>query len=58
VRFYEVVTIRKKKPDATAPSFSLKGGIATARPGGVQAQSPSEASVVVSVAAMDETNGQ
>jgi hypothetical protein len=58
VRFYEVVTVRKKKPDETAPSFSLKGGIATAKPGGVPgAVAEAKASVVVSVAAMDETNG-
>ena len=57
-RFYEVVTIRKKKPDETAPSFSLKGGIATANPGGVPgAVAEAKASVVVSVAAIDETNG-
>ena len=57
-RFYEVVTIRKKKPDETAPSFSLKGGIATARPGGVPgAVAEAKASVVVSVTAIDETNG-
>ena len=57
-RFYEVVTIRKKKPNETAPSFSLKGGIATARPGGVPgAVAEAKASVVVSVTAIDETNG-
>jgi hypothetical protein len=57
-RFYEVVTIRKKKPDETAPSFSLKGGIATAKPGRVPgAVAEAKASVVVSVTAIDETNG-
>jgi hypothetical protein len=57
-RFYEVVTIRKKKPDETVPSFSLKGGIATAKPGGVPgAVAEAKASVVVSVTAIDETNG-
>jgi hypothetical protein len=57
-RFYEVVTIRKKKPDEAAPSFSLNGGIATAKPGGVPgAVAEAKASVVVSVAAIDETNG-
>ena len=57
-RFYEVVTISKKKPDEAAPSFSLNGGIATAKPGGVPgAVAEAKASVVVSVAAIDETNG-
>jgi hypothetical protein len=57
-RFYEVVTIRKKKPDETAPGFSLKGGIATANPGGVPGVvAEAKASVVVSVTAIDETNG-
>jgi len=57
-RFYEVVTIRKKKPDETAPSFSLKGGIATASPGRLpSAVAEAKASVVVSVTAIDQTNG-
>src|SRR5215472_5034889 len=34
-RYYEVVTIRKKKPGESVPSASLKDGLATARPGGV-----------------------
>jgi hypothetical protein len=41
-----------------APSFSLKGGIATAKPGGVPgAVAEAKASVVVSVTAIDDTNG-
>ena len=57
-RFYEVATIRKKKPDETAPSFSLKGGIATASPGKLPgAVAEAKASLVVSVTAIDETNG-
>ena len=43
--FYEVVTIRKKKPGETVPSASLKEGIATAQPGQVPAQSPNSGRV-------------
>jgi hypothetical protein len=57
-RFYEVVTVRKKKPDEVVPSASLKEGIATAKPGGVPgAVAEQQASVLVSVAAIDEANG-
>ena len=57
-RFYEVVTIRKKKSDEVVPSASLKEGIATAKPGGVPgAVAEQQASVLVSVAAIDEANG-
>jgi len=57
-RFYEVVTIRKKKHDETVPSASLKEGIATAQPGGVPgAVAEQQASLLVSVVAIDEANG-
>jgi hypothetical protein len=57
-RFYEVVTIRKKKPDETVPSASLKEGIATAQPGGVPgAVAEQQASLLVSVVAIDEATG-
>ena len=57
-RFYEVVTIRKKKPDEAVPASSLKEGIATAKPGGVPgAVAEQHASLLVSVAAIDEANG-
>ena len=57
-RFYEVVTIRKKRPDEIVPSTSLKEGIATAKPGGTPgAVAEQQASVLVSVAAIDEANG-
>jgi hypothetical protein len=57
-RFYEVVTIRKKKPDETVPTASLKEGIATAKPGGVPgAVAEAKASILVSVAAIDEAKG-
>ena len=57
-RFYEVVTVRKKKPDENIPSVSLKGGVATATPGGVPgAVAEAKARVVVSVTAIDEAKG-
>lgn len=57
-RFYEVVTIRKKKLGEVVPSASLKEGIATAKPGGVPgAVAEQQASLLVSVAAIDEANG-
>ena len=57
-RFYEVVTVRKKKPDENIPSVSLKGGVATATPGGAPgAVAEAKASVVVSVVAIDEAKG-
>jgi hypothetical protein len=57
-RFYEVVTIRKKKPGESVPSASLKEGIATARPGEVPgAIVARQLSLTVSVAAIDKANG-
>ena len=56
--FYEVVTIRKKKPGETVPSASLKEGIATAQPGQVPgAVAGQRASFLVTVDAIDEANG-
>jgi hypothetical protein len=58
VRYYEVVTIRKKKPGENVPSASLTGGITTARPGGVPgATRELHVSFLVSVDAIDEANG-
>jgi hypothetical protein len=57
-RFYEVVTIRKKRPGEVVPSASLKEGVATAKLGGLPgAVGEQQASVLVSVAAIDEANG-
>ena len=57
-RFYEVVTIRKKKPGETVPIASLQGGIATARPGGVPgAVAEQQGSLLVTVEAIDEAKG-
>ena len=56
--YYEVVTIRKKKPGESVPSASLKGGIATARPGAVPgAVSEVHIRLLVTVDAIDEANG-
>jgi hypothetical protein len=56
--FYEVVTIRKKRPDETVRSASLKEGVATANAGQVPgAVAGQQASVLVTVVAIDEANG-
>ena len=58
LRFYEVVTIRKKKPGEVVPSASLKEGIATAKPGAVPgAIAEQKVSLLVSVTAIDEAHG-
>jgi hypothetical protein len=58
VRYYEVVTIRKKRPNETVPGASLKEGIATAQPGEVPgAVIGRKLSLLVSVDAIDEANG-
>ncbi len=56
--FYEIVTIRKKKPGEVVPSASLKEGIVTAKPG----ETPGGAAgrkmqLVVSVVEIDTANG-
>jgi len=56
--FYEIVTIRKKKPGEVVPSASLKEGIVTAKPG----ETPGAAvgrkmQLVVSVVEIDAANG-
>jgi hypothetical protein len=57
-RYYEVVTIRKKRPGESVPAASLKGGIATAKPGGTPgAVGEIHAQVLVTVDAIDEANG-
>jgi hypothetical protein len=57
-RFYEVVTIRKKRPGETVPGALLKEGIATAQPGEVpNAVAGQQARVLVAVVAIDEANG-
>jgi hypothetical protein len=57
-RYYEVITIRKKKPGESVPSASLKEGITTARPGGVPGGTRElHVSLLVTVDAIDEANG-
>ena len=57
-RYYEVITIRKKKPGENVQSASLSGGIATARPGGVPgAAGELHITLLVSVEAIDQANG-
>lgn len=57
-RFYEVVTIRKKKPGEMVPSASIKQGIATAQPGQVPgAMVARQLQLVVSVVAIDKQHG-
>jgi hypothetical protein len=58
IRYYEVVSIRKKKPGEEVPSLSLKQGLLTAQPGGTPgAVAEQHASVVVTVVDVDPTNG-
>jgi hypothetical protein len=57
-RYYEVVTIRKKKPGESVPNASLKGGIATAKPGGRPgAVREMHLTLLVTVDAIDEAKG-
>ncbi len=57
-RYYELVTVRKKKPGESVPAASLKGGIATAQPGGRPgAVGQMHVTLLVTVDAIDEANG-
>ena len=57
-RFYEVTTIRKKKPGENVQSGSLSQGIWTTNPLGVPGGSRAvEATLLVTVEAIDEANG-
>lgn len=56
--FYEIITIRKKKPGESVPSASLASGIATAKPGEVPGGSHAvQVTLLVTVDAIDEANG-
>ena len=58
VRYYEVVSVRKKKPDESLPSLSVNGGVVTAKPGAVPgAVAEEHLKAVVSVVQVDEANG-
>jgi hypothetical protein len=57
-RFYEVVTIRKKRPGEKIESVSLSGGIWPTNPLGVPGGSRAvQTTVLVAVDAIDEANG-
>lgn len=58
IRYYEVVSIRKKKPGEEIPSISVKDGIVTAKPGGpAGAVASQNAKVLVTVDSVDLANG-
>jgi hypothetical protein len=57
-RFYEVAVIRKKEPNESIPSASVKEGIATAVLGGVPGGAVTgQVSIVVTVVAIDQAAG-
>jgi Cu/Ag efflux protein CusF len=57
VRYYEVVSVRKKKPGEEVPAVSLTEGIATAQSGTPGAVAEQRASVLVTVTEVDPENG-
>jgi hypothetical protein len=57
VRYYEVVTIRKKKPGEQIPAASLSEGIATAKSGTPGAVAREQARLLVTVTEVDPENG-
>jgi len=58
VRYYEVVSVRKKKPGESLPSLSVTGGVVTAKAGGVPgAVADEHLKAVVSVVQVDKANG-
>jgi len=58
VRYYEVVSVRKKKPGESLPSLSVNGGVVTAKPGAVPgAVAEEHLKAVVSVVQVDQANG-
>ncbi len=58
VRYYEAVTVRKKKAGESLPALSLSGGVVTAKAGGVPgAVAEEHLKAVVSVVQVDKANG-
>jgi len=58
VRYYEVVSVRKKKPGETLPSLSVTGGVVTAQAGGLPgAVAEEHLNAVVSVVQVDKASG-
>jgi hypothetical protein len=57
-RFYEVVTVRKRKPGESIPPASVSHGVWTANPGGVVRGSRTHLiKIAVTVDAIDQANG-
>ena len=58
VRYYEVVSVRKKKPGESLPSLSVTGGVVTAKAGGHPgAVAEEHLKAVVSVVDVDSASG-
>jgi hypothetical protein len=58
VRYYEVVSVRKKKPGETLLSLSVSGGVVTAKAGGPpDAVAEEHLNAVVSVVQVDKASG-
>ena len=58
VRYYEVITVRKKNPEESLPSLSVNGGVVTAKPGAAPgAVAEEHLKAVVSVVQVDKANG-
>jgi hypothetical protein len=57
VHYFEVVSVRKKKPGETIPAVSLNEGIATAKSGTPGAVAGQSTSVLVTVEEVDQANG-
>jgi hypothetical protein len=58
VRYYEAISVRKKKAGESLPALSVTGGVVTARAGGVPgAVADEHLKAVVSVVQVDKANG-
>ena len=58
VHYYEVVSVREKKPGESLPSLSVTGGVVTAKAGGLPgAVAEEHMKAVVSVTQVDKANG-
>jgi hypothetical protein len=58
VRYYEVVSVRKKKAGESLPALSVKGGVVTAKAGGAPgAVAEEHVNAVVSVVQVDKAAG-
>jgi hypothetical protein len=58
VRYYEVISVRKKNPGESLPSLAVNGGVVTAKPGAAPgAVAEEHLKAVVSVVQVDKANG-